>query len=322
MDSQAAASEDALELSETEQLDFITALDGPLYLKPRVCKPVLQRLDEALSTGGASYDDLVSIEHVLPQTVAEGSEWAKQFPDLVQRSWWVHRIANLVFLTRRVNTRASNWPFEKKKKQYFASPDGSSPFLITQQVLQADTWGPDHLAQRQKWVLEKLAAVWSLDIRKYLDADRPEDEPSHQPGFTPAALIEAKRKSVMSAFEREHELGLEKLRGVSYQNKTSGNRAVCTISKRYTKGSLYWYGYHPTWDEFLSKATVGHLVLGCMDKEVAFLIPYGEFKRVLRSLHRTPERHWHITLSEGRDGMLLDVPNLPGIPLVEFSLRG
>jgi hypothetical protein len=60
---------DGIELSDQEQAEFLLALEGPLYLRNRVCKPVLQRLDEALSTMGASYDDLISIEHVLPQTV-------------------------------------------------------------------------------------------------------------------------------------------------------------------------------------------------------------------------------------------------------------
>jgi Protein of unknown function DUF262/Protein of unknown function (DUF1524) len=151
-----------LALSSEEQGGFLEALDGPLYLKSRVCKPVLQRLDEALSSGGASYDKLVSIEHVLPQTVTGKSEWAKLFPDEAQRETWTHRIANLVFLTRRINTRASNWDFTRKKKEYFASKDGTSPFPITQAVIQAKSWSLDHLEARQKQLLKELAKVWQL----------------------------------------------------------------------------------------------------------------------------------------------------------------
>ena len=121
---------DGLSLSDAEQGRFVGVLSGPLYQISRVCKPVMQRLDEALSSGGASYDELVSIEHVLPQTVDDGSEWATLFPDEQERAEWTHRLANLVFLTHRINTRASNWDFEKKKKEYFASSDGSSPFVI------------------------------------------------------------------------------------------------------------------------------------------------------------------------------------------------
>jgi Protein of unknown function (DUF1524) len=104
---------DGLSLSDPEQQQFVRVISGPLYQASRVCKPVMQRLDEALSSGGASYDELVSIEHVLPQTVDAGSEWALLFPDEQERSDWTHRLANLVFLTHRINTRASNWDFER-----------------------------------------------------------------------------------------------------------------------------------------------------------------------------------------------------------------
>ena len=152
-----------LSLSDAEQQQFVRVLSGPLYQISRVCKPVMQRLDEALSSGGASYDELVSIEHVLPQTVDDGSEWALLFPDEQERSDWTHRLANLVFLTHRINTRASNWDFERKKKEYFASSDGSSPFVITQGVLQTAKWTPEHLCIRQKQLVEKLCEVWHLN---------------------------------------------------------------------------------------------------------------------------------------------------------------
>ncbi len=156
-------SKQGLALSRIEQQEFLDALSGALYLKARVCKPVLQRLDEALSSGGASYDDLVSIEHVLPQTVDEKSEWAQLFPDEAQRSEWVHRLANLVLLTRRINTRASNWDFERKKREYFSSKDGTSPFVLTQGVLQTPQWTMEHLQTRQTTLLGKLGSVWQLE---------------------------------------------------------------------------------------------------------------------------------------------------------------
>lgn len=151
-----------LALSDAEQAEFLRALAGPLYRKSRVCKPVLQRLDEELSSGGAIYEDPTSIEHVLPQTVDEQTEWVAWFPDEEVRGFWTHRLANLVFLTRRINIKASNWDFERKKAAYFASADGVSPFPLTQTVLQAKTWTPDHLASRQEYLLEKLAGVWRL----------------------------------------------------------------------------------------------------------------------------------------------------------------
>ena len=155
-----------LTLTSEEQREFVETLSGPLYRQSRVCRPVLQRLDEALSSGGAAYDELiVSIEHVLPQTVEEGSEWSTLFPETSERDQWTHRLANLVLLTRRINTRASNWTFAKKKTEYFNGKDGTAPFPLTQGVQQSSTWGPDVLRERQKMLVSRLCNVWRLSVQ-------------------------------------------------------------------------------------------------------------------------------------------------------------
>ena len=151
-----------LALSDAEKKAFRAELDGPLYLKTRVCKPVLQRLDEALSSLGATYEGTVSIEHVLPQTVEDTSEWAALFPVAADRDAWTHRLANLVFLTRSINSRASNWDFKRKKVDYFMTRNGRVPFPITQTVLDAPDWTVDRLQDRQAQFLAHLAKVWAL----------------------------------------------------------------------------------------------------------------------------------------------------------------
>lgn len=152
-----------LDLTSSEEKEFVAALDGSLYRSSRVCRPVLQRLDETLTSGGAEYDEpVVSIEHVLPQTVEEGSEWATLFPDPEEREGWTHRLANLVLLTRRINTSASNWPFSEKKIKYFNGKHGTSPFPLTQKVQQCETWTPDILRDRQIQLIKRLCEVWRL----------------------------------------------------------------------------------------------------------------------------------------------------------------
>ena len=152
-----------LELSSPEIAAFRDALDGQLYRKSRVCRPVLQRLDETFSTGGAEYDEaVVSIEHVLPQTVDSGGEWAALFPDDDVRAGWTHRLANLVLLTRRINTKASNWPFERKKREYFKGRDGATPFRITQEVQNTSDWTLAVLSNRQTELTARLNALWRL----------------------------------------------------------------------------------------------------------------------------------------------------------------
>jgi len=152
-----------LSLSPSEVAEFITVLDGPIYRLTRVCKPVLQRLDESLNAGGATYDTpLVSIEHVLPQVVAKGSQWEQLFPDEPVRNEWIHRVGNLVLLTRRINSSASNWDFDKKKEKYFQSQKGAITFPITLRVLQVKSWTLERLRDNQKDLVDKLREIWQL----------------------------------------------------------------------------------------------------------------------------------------------------------------
>jgi hypothetical protein len=75
-----------------------------------------------------------------------------------------------VFLAKRINTRASNWDFERKKVEYFASKDGTSPFPLTQGVLQTSKWTPEHLQERQTKMLAVLAKTWRLQSAAPVEA--------------------------------------------------------------------------------------------------------------------------------------------------------
>lgn len=312
-----------LGLADVEQHKFVRTLSGPLYELSRVCKPVMQRLDETLSSGGASYDELVSIEHVLPQTVDDGSEWALLFPDEQERSDWTHRLANLVFLTNRINSRASNWDFERKKKEYFASSDGSSPFVITQGVLQTPNWTPEHLSIRQTQLMEKLCEVWNLgavDLQNELISLLPQKGTWH---FTDAEVIEAKRSKMLEALSQRERIALTNKKGALSWTDDNGVRAVCTISKRHDRRAApYWYGYSPEWRHFLSGATNSFLVLGCVDRNTAYAVPAAELEKIIDHLHRTPARHWHIVLDENEAGSLDLVPRSgPRISVNKFELK-
>ena len=152
-----------LQLSGDECAATIANLDGELYRIPRIPKFVLMRLDDALAGEGAKYEyPVISVEHVLPQSPAEDSEWVETFSD-DEHAWWVHRLGNLVLLSRRKNSRASNYDFEKKKEKYFSGSDGASPFVLTTQVVKEDTWTPEVLGRRQADAVSALTALWRLD---------------------------------------------------------------------------------------------------------------------------------------------------------------
>ena len=108
----------SVELTDAEIQEFKKALNGIVYeLTPSRRNYLIHRLDSFLSDDwkAAHYTGLVTIEHVLPQTINDNSKWAITWPDADVRNEWVHRIANLVLLNRSRNSKAQNYDFARKK---------------------------------------------------------------------------------------------------------------------------------------------------------------------------------------------------------------
>jgi hypothetical protein len=145
-----------------------TKLDGMFYetFAARARTTILLRLDTLLSGGGAKYDyQTITAEHVLPQSPPAGSKWLTWFPNANDQFQWVHKLGNLALLTRKKNSAASNYEFDKKKQSYFAQ-GGVSPFVLTTQVLDKNEWTPAIVAERQKQLLALLENHWRLKNRK------------------------------------------------------------------------------------------------------------------------------------------------------------
>lgn len=160
--------ESILQLSSIEQHTLYHKLDGPIYdsLSARARSALLLRIDALLSGGGATYEyEVVTVEHVLPQSPRQGSKWLDWFPDVRERVMWVHRLGNLALLTRRKNSSASNYDFDEKKRAYF-SRNGISPFVMTTQVLGRIEWTPAVLEGRQAQLISVLEKHWRLEARQ------------------------------------------------------------------------------------------------------------------------------------------------------------
>lgn len=155
-----------IELSTDEQEQMYNVLAGNIYeLTPRRRNYIILRLDAFLSDGGAAYDpSILTIEHVLPQTVDLESDWALLWGDPQIRKYWVHKIANLVPLNRRRNSQAQNYDFKKKKEVYFTGKKGVSSYVLTTQVLSTESWSEDCLKERQQMLLEVFKENWMLDV--------------------------------------------------------------------------------------------------------------------------------------------------------------
>lgn len=154
-----------LTLTDAQKRKFVAALDGDVYADlPKARMALVLRLESLVRAPGVQLQDAVSLEHVLPQTPPDGSDWIKWFPDEDERDGWTHRLANLVPLDRKKNSSASNYDFAKKKDAYFKGKGKASPFVLTQEVRAENEWTPTLLAERQKRLVGVLKDHWNLAV--------------------------------------------------------------------------------------------------------------------------------------------------------------
>ena len=152
-----------LQLTTSECEEVLSQLGDDIYKYVRVRRPLLLRLDSLLAEGTATYDHpFITVEHVLPQNPHSESKWVEWFPSEVDRQSWVHKLANLVLLSRWKNTQASNYDFERKKTMYFTR-DGTTTFALTSRVLLESEWTPEILETRQSMLIRELAREWRLE---------------------------------------------------------------------------------------------------------------------------------------------------------------
>ncbi len=87
-----------------------------------------------MGDGAAKFDlepNILTVEHVLPQTVKPGPEWEKLWPDTAVREQRLNRIASLVPLTGKKNSEAQNYDFEKIIVEKAMSSDTGKSRSIT-----------------------------------------------------------------------------------------------------------------------------------------------------------------------------------------------
>ena len=134
---------------------------------------IILRLDSFVSDKVATYaDGVLTIEHVLPQTVDAGSEWDLLWPvptdeekakgKVDDRKFWLNRIANLVPLSRSKNSAAQNYDFDRKKREYFTGKSGTSSYCLTTQVLNEASWTPKVISSRQETLQKVFKDKWKL----------------------------------------------------------------------------------------------------------------------------------------------------------------
>ena len=162
----------SLFLDDEEKQSFRELLDGNIYNGLTAVRRnyLILRLDAMISDGAANYKNasgLLTIEHVLPQTIDDNSQWRQWWKkdedggDTPHQTW-LHRLANLIPLNKRRNSAASNLGFAEKKEKYFSGNKNVSSYALASKVLEKDEWTPEVVKARQKELLDCLYRNWLL----------------------------------------------------------------------------------------------------------------------------------------------------------------
>jgi hypothetical protein len=160
------ADDSPLQLSEDEKRIAREVLNSDIYPITRIVQPLLLRLDDAIGAGDETYNySIITVEHVLPQNPKSDSQWLLDFPNEEVLMSWVHKLANLVLLSRRKNPQAGNMDFDVKKTRYFSSVGGVTNFAITNSVINEPHWNQATLARRQAELVTRLVTVWRLTAK-------------------------------------------------------------------------------------------------------------------------------------------------------------
>lgn len=101
----------------------------------------------------------LSVEHVLPQTPTDESQWKKDFTD-EQRTEWTNRLGNLVLISTTKNSSQGRSDYPEKKSKYFARKINTCPNSL--RVLQNTHWTPTELEANHKEVLCKICTHYGI----------------------------------------------------------------------------------------------------------------------------------------------------------------
>ena len=134
--------------------------------------------------------------------------------------------------------------------------------------------------------------------------------------------IDLKKAQILRKLESQG-FPLVKKSRATYWSVNRETRAAVTVSKRYDAGN-YWYAYHTKWDAFLKDAHRAFFVLGCSDRDVAYVIPASWIRDKLVDLNTsdtgTDDMFWHIHLNVMEHGSLGIRVRGSDIDLAEFAV--
>ena len=139
--------------------NFIRSVESTVYGR-RFTRYLLLKLDYYFHDHSHSMPlETLSVEHILPQTPEDGSQWKTDFTD-EYRETWTDKIGNLVLISTRKNSSQGRLDYTKKKENYFKKRISTCANSL--RVMRNDHWTSTELEANHKIVLDKIRENYGI----------------------------------------------------------------------------------------------------------------------------------------------------------------
>jgi uncharacterized protein with ParB-like and HNH nuclease domain len=136
-------------------------LEEDVYGRP-YAKSLLLKIEDMTQDASVikSYNGLITIEHILPQTITD-DYWKQRF-NYDEHELIIHKIGNLTLLSGRKNSAAQNYDFNAKKDIYLKK-DKKVSFDMTKEICAMSEWNKVLFDIRQKDYVDKLYSEFKIE---------------------------------------------------------------------------------------------------------------------------------------------------------------
>lgn len=150
-------------LFDFDKADFLKNIDGKVYGRQFV-KNILLKIDFLLNdnkTNKWSAFNQITVEHILPQTPEDGSQWKKDFTD-IERAELTNKLGNLILLGRGKNASQGRLEYSLKHQKYFANNINTFPNSLRVFNKYQTQWTKSEMNENQTYIIKTLKAFYNI----------------------------------------------------------------------------------------------------------------------------------------------------------------
>lgn len=150
-------------LFDFDKADFLKNIEGKVYGR-QFAKSILLKLDFLLNDNKTmkwSAFSQITIEHILPQTPTDNSQWKKDFTD-TERADLTNKIGNLILLGRGKNASQGRLDYAQKHQKYFTNNINTFPNSLRVFNKYQTVWTKTELDENQTNVITTLKKYYGI----------------------------------------------------------------------------------------------------------------------------------------------------------------